>query len=163
MKRNLIVRADSQTADLMQDGEVVKTYRISTAKNGSGCEAGSYCTPAGKLKVSEKIGDGLEEGTILKSRLPTGEVWKGEESDEDMILTRILWLEGTEEHNRNSKDRYIYLHGTNREQDLGTAASKGCVRFSNKDIIEVYDFLKEGAEVEIIYTSCPKPKPSFKP
>ena len=163
MTCKLTIRADSQIAELSKDGVVIKIYKISTAKNGAGCAEGSYCTPAGKLRVAEKIGDGLEEGTILESRVPTGEVWRGEKLDNDLILTRILWLDGQEEANKNSKDRYIYIHGTNQEQDLGTPASKGCVRFSNKDVVEVFDYLSEGAEVEIIYTSCLKPKIAFKP
>lgn len=163
MTAKLIVHADTQTADLYKDGALVKTYRVSTAKNGAGCAEGSFCTPTGKFRIAEKIGDGLPEGAVLKSRQPTGDVWQGEERDEDLILTRVLWLDGVEEHNRNSKDRYIYLHGTNQEDRLGTPASHGCVRFSNKDIIEVFGHLSEGAEVEIIYNSCPAPSRALKP
>lgn len=163
MTAKLIVRADTQTADLYKQGVLVKTYKISTAKNGAGCVEGSNCTPTGRFRVAEKIGDSLPEGAVLKSRIPTGDVWKGEALEEDLILTRILWLDGVEDHNRNSKDRYIYLHGTNQENRLGTPASHGCVRFSNKDIVDVFSHLAEGAEVEIIYNSCPAPSRTLKP
>lgn len=163
MQRKLLIRADSQTAEVWDGERLLKTCRISTAKNGPGSAEGSYCTPSGKLRVARKIGDGLQEGAVLKSRVPTGEIWQGEARDEDLILTRILWLEGREDHNKNSFDRYIYLHGTNQEKTLGTPASRGCVRFSNKDIIEIFDLLAEGAEVEIIYNACPKPEKNFEP
>jgi lipoprotein-anchoring transpeptidase ErfK/SrfK len=163
MQRKLIVRADIQTAEVWEGRTLLKTCKISTAKNGPGCGEGSLCTPTGKHRVAKKIGGGLEKGAILKSRQPTGEVWRGEARDEDLILTRILWLDGAEEHNRNSFGRYIYLHGTNQEDALGTPASHGCVRFSNNDIVEIYELLAEGAEVEIVYCDVPRPGKSLEP
>ena len=69
---------------------------------------------------------------------------------EDAVLTRILWLEGLEPGvNKgpgiDSHERYVYLHGTNQEQKLGTPASHGCLRFSNADIEKLFD-LSEGVE-----------------
>ena len=52
--------------------------------------------------------------------------------------------------NANTKDRYIYLHGTNQERLLGQPVSHGCIRFSNKDIIELFDQVEEGTEVLIL-------------
>lgn len=161
--RKMIVHAGTQKAELQENGTTVAVFPVSTAKNGPGCAPGSHCTPVGKFRVAEKIGDGLQEGAVLKSRQPTGAVWQGEKTTEDLILTRILWLDGAEEGNRNTLERYIYLHGTNQEELLGTPASHGCVRFSNRDIVTVFDFLSEGAEVEIVYPpACPtaeKPSP----
>ena len=155
----LIVDAKTQTANLFENHKHLKSYKISTAKNGPGSENGSNCTPMGKLRVAQKIGDGLPKGSVLKSREPTGDIWQGEELGDDLILTRILWLEGAEEDNKNTFDRYIYLHGTNQEKDLGTPVSHGCIRFSNDDIIEIFDILQTGAEVEILYPpTCAMPK-----
>ena len=66
------------------------------------------------------------------------------------MLTRILWLDGEEPHNRTSKDRYIYIHGTNREDLIGTPASAGCVCLKNSDVIELYDLVPLGTRVEIV-------------
>ena len=153
----LVIKSSSQRAEFWSDQELVKCYVISTATNGLGCEVGSYCTPTGRLKVSEKIGADSRIGTIFRSRVNTGEVWAPtslqtadfENAKEDLVLSRILWLEGLEPHNANTKLRYIYLHGTNHEDKLGQAVSHGCVRFSNNDIIEVFDLLDTGAEVVI--------------
>lgn len=154
-KRKMIVRAADQIAELRDENKILKTYRISSALNGLGCTEGSYCTPTGKLRVASKIGQSLPIGGVLRSRVPTGEIWSSDpanplaSSDEDLVLTRLLWLEGAEEQNANTFKRYIYLHGTNQEHLLGKPASHGCIRFSNQDIVEVFDALQAGNEVGI--------------
>lgn len=149
----LVVHVNTQTAELFLGNKLFKTYKVSTAAKGLGCQKGSYKTPLGEFKVSEKFGSGAPLGTIFKSRLPTGEIWSASEQkydpDEDLILTRILWLEGCEPHNANTKDRYIYIHGTNQEICLGTPASHGCIRMSNKDIIEAFGLIPEKTTVII--------------
>ncbi len=154
--RKLLVDSKRQVAILLVNNDLKKEYQISTASNGLGCEEGSFCTPIGKLRIAKKIGDGLPTGTIIRSRVITSEVWSSDitnpvsKSKEDLVLTRLLWLEGAENQNANTIDRYIYLHGTNQETLLGTPASHGCVRFSNFDIIEIYKLLHVGDEVEIV-------------
>lgn len=128
-------------------------YPVSTARNGTGFEPGSFKTPTGLFRIAEKIGAGSPAFTIFRSRIPSG-IWPcempdGISPDEDLVLTRILWLEGLEERNANSYDRYIYIHGTNHERDLGNPASCGCVRMANRDIIELFDLVDEGAIVRI--------------
>lgn len=145
--KRLIVDSNSQTAKLYERDEVLKTYTVSTARNGLSCQEGSNCTPIGKLKVASKIGGGLPLGSIIRGRVPSGEIWSFDDSNEDLVLTRLLWLEGAEDKNANTFKRYIYLHGTNQEGLLGTRASHGCIRFSNQDIIEIFDALQAGDEV----------------
>jgi L,D-transpeptidase YbiS len=156
VKRSLEVFTEEQIAELWEADELLKTYKVSTAANGLGVEEGSHCTPAGRLKVAEKIGAGAAVGTVFRSRVATGEVWPDsvkkietpEEPDSsDLILTRILWLDGLEPSNANTKERFIYLHGTNHEAALGQPVSHGCIRFSNKDIVEVFDLLDVGSAV----------------
>ncbi|MGE0174195.1 MAG: L,D-transpeptidase family protein [Oligoflexales bacterium] len=149
----LVVYVDRQTAELMVNDVVLKTFKISTAKNGIGCQIGSYCTPDGALKVAEKIGDGHPVGAVFKFRRATGEVWSLDpdnplcRSVDDLILTRILWLEGAEPKNANTRERLVYIHGTNHEDKLGTPVSVGCIRMSNADVLTVYDMLDIGSEV----------------
>ena len=154
-KRKMFVKSKEQVAELWDGIKLLKIYRISTALKGLGCEEGSYCTPTGKLRVASKVGFGLPIGGVLRSRISTGEIWSNDptnplsSSDEDLVLTRLLWLEGAEDHNANTFKRYIYLHGTNQEHLLGKPASRGCIRFSNNDIVEVFDALQAGNEVEV--------------
>jgi lipoprotein-anchoring transpeptidase ErfK/SrfK len=147
----LEVNAAQQRAYLYTLGRLQKTYTISTSSIGIGCTENSNCTPHGSFTICEKIGTDLPLGAVLDSRQPTGEItreWQNQ-SSQDLVLSRILWLDGIEPHNRNTKERFIYLHGTNQEHLLGSKASHGCVRFANRDIAELYDILDVGARVQI--------------
>jgi len=145
---NLEISITDQRLRLIRDGECIADYIISTAANGTGFEEGSYCTPTGRFIIAQKIGEGAPLGTIFKGRQPVG-IWKGEECSEDLVLTRILWLDGLDSENANTYDRYIYIHGTNQEEKLGTPASCGCVRMKNSEIAELFDLVKIGDEVSI--------------
>lgn len=143
------VNVPSQTLDLLDEqGATVRCYAISTSRFGIGSEPGSYKTPAGRFRISDKIGDGAQPGEIFISREATGKF--GQEGDEkDHVQTRILWLDGLEPENANTHDRYVYIHGTNAESQLGTPASYGCVRMNNLDVIDLYDRVAVDTPVEI--------------
>jgi UDP-N-acetylmuramate--alanine ligase len=147
--RLLVVDPARQRLGLLEGGRLVFEAAVSTAKNGLGCEEGSYRTPTGWHRIHARIGAGAESGTVFRSRVATGEVWRGEPRDEDLILTRVLTLDGVEEGwnrgpGRDSLERFIYLHGTNQEQQLGQPVSHGCVRLSNADVAELFDRVAEG-------------------
>lgn len=155
-KYKIVVRVQEQEADLFRGAALLRTYPVSTGAKGLSCEAGSGGTPTGRLRVALKFGDGQPPGTVFRSRVATGELWTSDPScslfatREDLVLTRILWLEGCEPHNANTIERYIYFHGTNQEHLLGTPASHGCIRLGNDDVVDLYDRVPEGTEVEII-------------
>lgn len=145
----IFVHVSSQTLDLLDArGVLLRRYPCSTSKFGIGTERGSNRTPTGKFRIAEKHGDGAPTGMIFKSRVPTGK-FGSEEDDADHVQTRILWLDGVDADNTNTKSRYIYIHGTNAESNLGTQASHGCVRMGNADIIDLYDTVPVGTVVEI--------------
>ncbi len=143
------IHVPSQTLDLLENGEVIRCYVISTSRFGLGSEPGSNKTPVGRFRVAEKIGDGAMPGEVFVSREPTGRIG-AEADDHDHVQTRILWLDGLDAGNANTHDRYIYIHGTNAESRLGTPASYGCVRMANEDIIDLYGRVPVGSEVEIV-------------
>jgi lipoprotein-anchoring transpeptidase ErfK/SrfK len=134
----ILVHVPTQTLDLIADsGELVARFACSTSQFGLGTEPGSFRTPTGRFRICEKFGEGEPEGRIFKARKPTEEI--GSPLDpEDRVQTRILWLDGLDPENANTRERYIYIHGTNAESALGTPASHGCVRLSNADVIAVY-------------------------
>lgn len=123
-------------------------YPVSTSRFGLGSKEGSFKTPTGKFRISEKIGDGMPVGTVFKSRRPVKATQKLLR-EEDLVMTRILWLDGLERRNANTHDRYVYIHGTNHEEKIGTAASHGCVRMKNADLLELFEEVKVGTLVEI--------------
>ncbi len=152
--RVLVADTSHQRLGLLEDGRLVFEAAISTAKNGLGCEEGSLKTPTGWHRIHACIGEGAETGTIFRARVATGEVWRGEPRPEDLILTRVLTLEGLEDGwNRgpgvDSLERYIYLHGTNQEEQLGLPVSHGCLRLSNADVIRLFDLIYPGDPVLI--------------
>ena len=144
----ILVHVPSQTLDVLDGGTLLRRYVISTSRFGLGTEPGSNKTPTGHFRIAEKIGDGAVPGEIFISREPTGRIG-GEADEHDHVQTRILWLDGLDPANANTRERYIYIHGTNAESRLGTPASYGCVRMGNEDIIDLYDRVAVGAAVEI--------------
>jgi L,D-transpeptidase YbiS len=123
-------------------------YPISTSRFGLGSKEGSFKTPTGKFRIAEKIGDGMPAGTVFKSRRPV-KATKKLLREEDLVMTRILWLDGLERRNANTHDRYVYIHGTNHEEKIGTPDSHGCVRMKNADLLELFERVRVGTPVEI--------------
>ncbi len=149
-RNKMIVSVRDQKMLLVRDGKPVKSYKISTSKFGIGDKPGSNCTPLGKMQVAKKIGANAPAGTVFKSRRPTGEVIRPNAPGRDPIVSRILWLNGVETGNKNAYRRFIYIHGTPEERRLGTPASYGCIRMGGKDVIDLYERVGAGAEVQII-------------
>ncbi len=147
--RLLVVDVERQLVTLLENGAAVAAWPVSTARNGIGGAEGSYRTPPGWHRIQRRIGEQASPGTIFVSREPAGETWRGAARDDDLILTRILTLEGIEDGvNRgrgcDSLQRYIYLHGTNHEALVGRPVSHGCVRLSNSDVTELFARVREG-------------------
>jgi lipoprotein-anchoring transpeptidase ErfK/SrfK len=64
-------------------------------------------------------------------------------------MTRILWLEGLDPGNANTRERFIYIHGTNHEEQIGEPASHGCIRMRGADLVELFERVEIGTPVEI--------------
>lgn len=143
------VSIGTQRLRLFEEHRVVREWSCSTSKFGIGFTEGSNKTPLGHFLVKEKHGDEAECGTIFKARKPVGHWEPGMDTKADFVLTRILWLQGLEPRNANTFERYIYIHGTNDEQSIGRPASHGCVRLRNRDVIELFDLVREGTPVWI--------------
>jgi len=142
------VSIPDQRLTLIGNGGVEVCYRVSTSRFGAGEQCGSERTPRGAHIVRAKIGGGAALNTVFAGRRPTGEIWTPELAlafpDRDWILTRILWLSGTERgRNRLGKvdtmRRYVYIHGCPDPVELGVPGSIGCVRMRNRDVVELFD------------------------
>lgn len=162
MAMHIEISIPQQTLTLFDDnGGQVARYAVSTAANGVGCVKNSGCTPLGTHIIRAKIGDGAVENTVFVGRRPTGEIFtpalKLQFPERDWILTRILWLSGTEPGknrlgNVDTMQRYIYIHGTPDETELGVPGSHGCVRMRNADLVDLFDRVPVGATVNISET-----------
>jgi len=156
---SLLIRISEQQLYLLDElEEVVQKYSISTSKYGAGNKEGSFQTPTGRHYIKEKIGDQAAMNEVFAGRKPLGvlEDLQAQQADlpEDIITSRIMWLQGMESGVNEGGDvdsyqRYIYIHGTSEEDKIGTAASHGCIRMCNDDVIDLFDQIETGCEVLI--------------
>jgi len=146
----LEVSIDAQTLSVMEGDQCIRLFDISTATKGMGFVMDSHRTPTGQFRIAEKIGAGEMSGTIFKQRVPAGLWHPGAFVEGDLVLSRILRLEGMEPENANTMERFIYIHGTNHEDQLGQPASHGCIRLGNAGMIELFDMATTGMKVEIL-------------
>jgi lipoprotein-anchoring transpeptidase ErfK/SrfK len=137
-----------QRLTLTSDGEVLRSYPVSSSRFGIGTEEGSMKTPLGNFRIAEKIGHDAEPGTIFKARVALGPDDPLPET-EDLITSRILWLDGMDEENANTRERFIYIHGTKHEDKIGLPTSHGCIRMRNDDVIELFELVDETTQVVI--------------
>jgi lipoprotein-anchoring transpeptidase ErfK/SrfK len=150
---HIVISARDQKLALLNNGNLVATYPISTSKFGLGDGQGTYRTPLGEMEVADKIGDGAPSGTVFKDRHRTGEVVGVNAPGRDPIVTRIIWLRGREPQNANAFVRDIYIHGTPEERNIGRPASYGCIRMRSVDIINLYSQVGPGAQVTVVPSS----------
>ena len=152
----VIISVAEQRLVVLRDGGLIRKFPISTSRFGLGDSFGSYKTPLGHLKVCDKVGDELASGTVIKHRAATGEVLAVNAAGRDPIVTRILWLDGQDEQNRNAKARGIYIHGTTEESRLGRPVSWGCIRMRSSDVVDLFSGIPVGTPVNIIAEKLPK-------
>ena len=145
----IVVSVYDQRLSLIGKEGPVKTYPISTSKYGLGSQPRSYKTPLGRMYVCKMIGGDVRAGSVFKSRRPTGEVVRPNSPGRDPIISRIIWLEGLERFNHNTKERLIYIHGTPEERTIGTPSSYGCIRMRSRDVIDLYSRIRVGTRVYV--------------
>ena len=145
-KINISVKKQELTLKLGR--KKLAAYAISTSRFGLGSKEGSLKTPTGKFRIAEKIGEDMPLGTVFKSRRPAKATRKMLRED-DLVMSRILWLDGLEPENANTYERFIYIHGTNHEGEIGELASHGCIRMRNRDLVELFDRVEVDTPVMI--------------
>jgi lipoprotein-anchoring transpeptidase ErfK/SrfK len=162
-RHQIVISAREQKLALLDRGNLMAIYPVSTSKFGLGDRPGSSFTPLGELEVAKKIGDHAPPGAVFKDRLRTGEIVAIDSPGRDPIVTRILWLRGRESHNANAYARTIYIHGTPEERNIGLPASYGCIRMRSSDIIRLYDIVGWGARVTIVDATLASAVPTLAP
>src|SRR5438046_6078141 len=160
-RHHIVISTREQKLALLDRGNLMAIYPVSTSKFGLGDWRGSRYTPLGKLQIAEKIGDNAPPGAVFKDRRRTGEIVLPDSPGRDPIVTRILWLRGLEPQNANAFTRDIYIHGTPEERLIGTPASYGCIRMRSSDVMNLYGIVGVGAGVTIVDTSLASAIPGF--
>ncbi len=150
--------AEQQLRLFDEDGNLLHQYPVSTSKKGAGNRNGSEQTPTGLHRIKDKLGGAMPVNEVFIGRLPHGNLQecmeRGIELPDDVIMSRILWLEGMEPGRNqggyvDSYQRYIYIHGTNHEESIGTPSSIGCIRMRNQDVVDLFRQVEVGSEVLI--------------
>ncbi len=153
---------ERQRLSVFRAGRCVAEWAVSTALNGVGEHLGSGCTPRGWHRVRIKIGHGCPPNSVFVGRRPSGEIFDAQLAasypQRDWILSRIIWLTGTEPGGNRGGDcdtlrRFIYIHGCPDTEPMGLPRSHGCIRMRNADVIELFDLIEPGTRV-LISESC---------
>jgi hypothetical protein len=129
-----------------------KSHVISTSRRPPSNVKASLGTPRGLHQIAEKIGAGAPPGTVFKGRVNLGRHFNelsDEENAKNLITTRILWLRGLEPGVNaggqvDTYERYVYIHGTNHEDRLGSPFSGGCIEMNNIEIVGLFDEVRTG-------------------
>ena len=156
INKYLIIQASTQKLYLIDNDKISFESSVSTSKNGLGNNNGSYKTPLGLHRIKEKIGQKESIYTIFESRQPTKTKYDLQNiPDKDLITSRIIWLDGIEKGINlggevDTFSRYIYIHGTPHENQIGTPVSHGCIRMKNDEIINLFQMVDIGTPVVII-------------
>jgi UDP-N-acetylmuramate--alanine ligase len=150
----LVQSIETQALFVCNKETIIERFDASTSRFGNGIRENSFKTPPGIHRIREKIGAGAPLGRIFKERRDTGIDWDQVSIEDNLMLTRILRLEGLEEGiNRgagvDSYERFIYIHGTNREDLVGAPLSYGCLALRNRDMIRLFEIASVGALVYI--------------
>ncbi len=145
---NIHISIRDQRLTLKKGETPMRTYPVSTSRFGIGTDEGSMKTPTGRFRIGEKIGGEMPSDTVFHTRvaLKPGDPLP---PTEDLVMSRILWLDGLDEDNANTRDRFIYIHGTKHEEKIGIPDSHGCVRMRNGDVAELFKLVDEGTHVII--------------
>ena len=149
-RHQIVISTSEQKLALLDRGNLMGVYPVSTSKFGLGDWPGSSFTPLGELEIAQKIGDHAPPGAVFKDQHRTGEIVAPDSPGRDPIVTRILWLRGRDPQNAHAYTRMIYIHGTPEERNIGFPASYGCIRMRSSDIINLYEIVGRGAQVTII-------------
>ena len=150
--------AKQQLSLLDEEGNLLHQYPVSTSKYGTGSQNGSEKTPLGLHRIKEKLGGAMPVNEVFIGRVPHGNleecIERGVDLPDDVIMSRIMWLEGMEPGRNqggyvDTYQRYIYIHGTNHEESIGTPTSIGCIRMCNQDVVDLFRQVEIGSEVLI--------------
>ena len=151
----IVISVADQAMDVYVRNQFLARYQVSTSQFGVGDYPGTRATPLGHLSVAQKIGDGAPLGMVFRDRKPTGEILTPNAPGRDPIVTRILWLKGLEAQNQNAFGRYIYIHGTPVENQIGKPASYGCIRMRSQDVVQLFTTVGVGTSVDVVADHLP--------
>ena len=149
----LAVHLGTQTMQFFRGGELAGAFVVSTSLRPPANVKGSLGTPLGLHAIAEKIGHGQPPGHGLPvagaRRAGISASWArrktGKTSSPPASCGCADSSPGVNHGGEvDSHDRYIYIHGTNHEERLGTPQSAGCVLMRNLELVELFEQVRVG-------------------
>ncbi len=138
--------------------KLYQSYTCASSLRPPSCVEDSLGTPLGLHRIHCKIGDGAAPGMVFIGRESTGQCyWEREDAGPDQkmyVTTRILWLEGLEPGRNagpgvDTRNRYIYIHGTCHPEHFPENLSAGCITLLDDDLIALFATVPQGSLVWI--------------
>lgn len=131
--RYLVVDQAERRLYYYRDGERVREWPVAVGLAGSPTPTGLFTVGAKRFEPTWVNPSPQGWGRDMPARIGPG-------PDNPLGLRALNW-------NRNGRDTLIRFHGTPNESSIGEAASRGCVRMFNADVIELYDLIPSGTPI----------------
>jgi lipoprotein-anchoring transpeptidase ErfK/SrfK len=131
--RVLYLDQAARKLSLLQGGEVVRSWPVAVGMGGSPTPKGTFTVGAKRYEPTWYNPAQDRWGSDMPAQMGPG-------PDNPLGPRALNW-------NRNGRDTLIRFHGTPNEASIGEAASRGCVRMYNDDVIELYDLVPSGTAI----------------
>jgi lipoprotein-anchoring transpeptidase ErfK/SrfK len=124
----LVIRLSERRVYVYKQDQLVASYPIAIGRQG-------WETPTGSFQVLQMQRDPVWEHPFTGELVPPGPAnplgarWIG------------FWTDGT---------NYIGFHGTPNAETVGQAASHGCIRMYDQDVIALFEIVEIGTPVSVV-------------
>lgn len=142
----LLLRQDLRRVFLYRDGEIIRDWPVAVGAGGSPTPTGVFQVGAKRYLPTWTNPAPNGWGADMPASIGPG-------PGNPLGLRALNW-------NRNGRDTLIRFHGTPQASSIGQAASKGCVRMYNSDVVEMYDLVPAGTTIVSLTTGSPRPPSS---
>lgn len=120
--RQVLVSVSDRKLAVLENGKVIRTFSVSVG-------AAVSPSPTGEFQIVNRLANPTyyHPGTVI----PPG--------DDNPIGPRWIGL----------SQKGFGIHGTNQPRSIGHAASHGCIRLNNRDIVQFFQMVSVGDTVSI--------------
>lgn len=126
---SLVIRLSDRKVYVYEDEDLITSYPIAIGRSG-------WETPVGDHEIIQMIQDPAWENPFTGAVIPGGDV-------ENPLGSRWIgfWTDGI---------NFVGFHGTPNEESVGQAASHGCIRMYDRDVIKLFELVELGTTVTVV-------------
>ncbi len=130
----LVVRQSDRMLELHRGGQLARSWPVAVGTGGSPTPTGTFVVGAKRFEPTWVNPARDRWGADLPARIGPG-------PNNPLGLRALNW------NRPGGGDTLIRFHGTPNEDSIGEAASNGCVRMFNNDVVELYDLVPSGTAI----------------